>query len=816
LTCEINRKNYKLSLISLHSQSNWASLGWASAALLKSSFWRNTINKVCMNVFTLPAKFIWILLFAVAVLPMHASAASWIDIASVPGVRVADKAERARFVKQFASAQIAYNFDDANTRVLLHEGDLAVDGNLRSGDIVVVTGNLTVAGNYHDYQDGIGVLLVVGNMQVDNLYSWGALYVGRDLNAKGLVLTVYNDFTFEVAGKVNARALVVSDKSGEYTLGNTPAEISDNASKAKHAMALRTLLPEFFTNPDQLEREAGDAMSFDYLGFDDGRAEERIQESGKLFRDQLAGAELTADADLALAGDTPVETQLALLQRDLLLAQLVASNPELNTALHAPLLAINDATVNEWLAINAPDAALPKLDDSALTRAVAERLIANGKPSAEIIQRLAASKSPDVRGVLAGGPELAAVLANQLANDTDAGVRFHAVREQRYLLSRETIAARVTDSDVHVLDVLAHVPLEFAQTKALIPKLSSDGLVHLAQSLFTQATGAQPSLMNLEQQVEIAQILLKTVKLDDVKNVYLVLPEPQQLELFDALIEAQRIDVGHVAEYTRSTAIMRKVADLALNNAKAIPAALAKNPRLPLSLQRLIFEQGKASGVKADDDYDTHPIDTLAELLGQASMDQRLVDASVELAIARNELRDDSPGIQENLFARKLSVANLTRLDSKLRGTEDWSLTLLSQPHATVDQLRTALPRWYEDDAALQAELKALSAANGTEFFIALAKAKSPQLREVAARNAATPSKSLIALVADADPDVASAVRTNPNLPRAQRFAAAKTLSGSDVGYLNYFNFSTEELKALIAELPEAALKREARVLLAR
>ena len=630
------------------------------------------------------------------------------------------------------------------------------------------------------------------------------------------MLTVYNDFTFEVGGKVNARALVVSDKSGDYTLGNTQAEMSDNAIKAKRAMALRMLLPEFFTSPDNLEREVGDEMTFDYLSFDDARAEKRIQEPGMLFRDQPAGAGLAADIDLALAGDTPVKTQLALLQRDSLLAQLVASNPELNAALHAPLLALNDATVNEWLAINAPNAALPKLDDASLTKAVAERLIADGKPSAEIILRLAASKNPEVRGVLAGGPELDAKLANQLANDADASVRFHAVREQRYLLSRETIAARVLDSDPFVRQVIAHVPLEFAQAKTLVPNLNGDGLIHLAQSLQTQAVGAQQSLMSSEQRVEIAQILMKASKLSDVKDAYLVLPEPQQFALFDDLIQAKRMDIEHVAENTRSVAIMQKIADLAIENSAALPEDLAKNPRLPLNLQQLIFEQAKASGKKADDDYGAHPIDTLAELLGQASMDQTLVDACVELAIARNELRDDSPGIQENLVGRTLSVANLKRLDSVLRGTEDWSLTLMRQPNATPDQLRSALPRWYDDNAELHAELKAQSSKTGAEFFAALATAKSAELREVAAGNLTTPAESLAVLVGDAAPDVASAARTNPNLPRAQRFAAAKELTGSDIGYLSYFSFAPDELKALMAELPGGALKREAQVLLAR
>ncbi len=744
------------------------------------------------------------------------SAAKWINLADLPGVRVADKAERAGFRQRFGHAQIAYNFENAGTRVLVHDGDLRVDGNLANGDIVVVTGNLSISGNYHDHKDSIGVLMVAGNIQVDNLYSWGALYVGKDLNAKGLVLTVYNDFTFEVEGKVNARVLVVSDKSGGYTLGTTKAEISDNAKAKQRGMALRSLLPKFFTNPNELEREAGDALSYDYLEFDDDMAEKLIDSAEPLFRAQMAPATLIADSELALAPDTPVKTLLTLLPRDPLLAQLVASNPELHTALHASLLALNDPIVNEWLAINAPQATLGKLNDSALTQAVAERLIADGKPSAAVIARFAASKNAGVRGVLAGGPELDAKLANQLANDPDSGVRFHAVREQRYLLSAETIAARVVDADPFVRDVIAHVSLTFAQSKALVPNLSGDGVIYFAESLQKQVIGAQPSLMSMEERLAIAEILLKTAKLADVKDAYLVLPEPQQLALFDALIKVERMDIGHVAENTRSVAVMQKIADLAMANSQAIPEDLAKNPRLPLNLQRLIFQQAKASGKKADDDYASHPVDTLAELLAQDSMDQSLVDAAVALAITRDELQDDSGGIHHALFGRKLSPANLASVDKVARGSEDWSLILLRQPHATPEQLRTALPRWYEDNAELHTELKAQNSKTGAAFLAALAKAKSPELREVAAINFTTPAESLTQLVDDANDDVARAARTNPNLPRAQRFDAAKALVGSDIGYLSYFAFTAVELRALMSELPEGALKREALVLLAR
>ncbi len=54
----------------------------------------------------------------------------------------------------------------------------------------------------------------------------------------------------------------------------------------------------------------------------------------------------------------------------------------------------------------------------------------------------------------------------------------------------------------------------------------------------------------------------------------------------------------------------------------------------------------------------------------------------------------------------------------------------------------------------------------------------------MAAINFATPAESLAELVADANDDVARAACNNPNLPRAQRFDAAKMLTGVDIAML--------------------------------
>lgn len=69
------------------------------------------------------------------------------------------------------------------------------------------------------------MLVVLGDLVVRDLVSWGSVYVAGDLRAEGIVYGYYNDFTFEVEGKVHARALVLYDKSASYRAGELEVEV---------------------------------------------------------------------------------------------------------------------------------------------------------------------------------------------------------------------------------------------------------------------------------------------------------------------------------------------------------------------------------------------------------------------------------------------------------------------------------------------------------------------------------------------------------------------------------------------------------------
>ncbi|MFJ1569527.1 hypothetical protein [Streptomyces erythrochromogenes] len=122
-----------------------------------------------------------------------------------------------------------------------HPGDLVVPEDLALDNALVVDGDLIVHGFLDDYVRDIGMLVVLGDLVVRDLVSWGSVYVGGDLRAEGIVYGYYNDFTFEVAGQVHARALVLYDKSASYRTGELGVEVESYHPPKEQLRAARDI-----------------------------------------------------------------------------------------------------------------------------------------------------------------------------------------------------------------------------------------------------------------------------------------------------------------------------------------------------------------------------------------------------------------------------------------------------------------------------------------------------------------------------------------------------------------------------------------------
>lgn len=96
-----------------------------------------------------------------------------------------------------------------STEAAIHHGNLTINGDVQPPSLLLVTGNLTVNGRLDD-TDSIAIL---GNLHVQHVASEAWFIVGGNCVASGFVFGVYNDCTFEVLGKLHARAVITDDHS---------------------------------------------------------------------------------------------------------------------------------------------------------------------------------------------------------------------------------------------------------------------------------------------------------------------------------------------------------------------------------------------------------------------------------------------------------------------------------------------------------------------------------------------------------------------------------------------------------------------------
>ncbi len=688
------------------------------------------------------------------------SAADWIRTGDLP-LREADAAERARIRESLEGTQIRYNFDDESTRVLVHDGDLAVRGHFDNGDLLVVHGDLIVEGTYDDYLEGIGVLVVEGDMRAHDVYSWGAIHVAGQMTVRDVLMTVYNDFTFEVAGEVNARLLLVSDKSSDFREGEIGISLTDDADDSEYEQALRQLLPEAFTGPGHFELELDPPLYV--FQPDQDWLRERMHQGRSPFRTSVAPPALVEQALQALAADADTAQLKALIAEDPLLAQLVAARPGLAPELVDALAARGDPRVDQWLGQTAPWH-LADRDPRELSEDAARALALNENTPAKMVAALAEHPLADIRVLIASREQLADASLDRLQADDDAGVRERFWRVHAWQTAfgwnpgEAAIAARLVDEAAGVRDAMVQADLDAGQFAALVPRLTPEGLAGLARQLREIRERRVPSRLASAEVDTLALRLLDLPRASagsprDAAGMrtfaWLALDpanagERMRTEVESAIAELSRrsppgLDLLQIASHARQGEVLQRLAGLlGPPQVEELAEALARNPRLPLPLQLHIVERAAAGPAGRGEIGTPTPEVALDELLQNDHIHPDAIDATLDL-ILRRGIRPEDGSYQNSFFhLRKLPATAIERLDRRLRGSEDWALTLMLQAHADRAQLTRALARGYDDEAELQAELAAASKLDDEGFWLALAQASARQLREAALHPAAS------------------------------------------------------------------------------
>mgnify|MGYP001806442409 FL=1 len=745
------------------------------------------------------------------------AAEGWVSAATLPGLQPLTVARHAAQAKQLEGTPIRYLVAAGPEGGQLHAADLVDAGSLDLDVMLVVTGNLHIAGDFDDGR-GSGHLIVLGDMAVDNVLSWGALQVGGDLNARGVVFAYYNDFSFGVQGKVNAAGLVVHDKFNGYTAGKLGFDLGDGNGGEGHdaeaGKALRLLQPALFTDPEVLELD--EYSSLGSLGLDYDITHQWVLARRPLLRAQPAPLELVAQAEAAIAADTPVEDLRALIGKDVLLAQLIAARLDVPAALHADLLAVDDPIVQRWMAQVAPAASFAQRRTS-LTPEVAATLAAHPDTDAAALATIAADSDPAVRLTLAERDTLPLDLREKLANDADARVRA-AVLDNT--LGEATRAKRVADEALEVRRVVASLSLDAEQTRRLLAESDGELRQALARSLQAQAEFRAPARMDEADRSAIAAELLDSAaslagedyhRRQFATAAFLALSPDAQAARFDAAL--RQLDLDVVVEFTPSVAVMQRLVALAAEYDAPIPEDLGSNLRLPDALQEAIVDAAAAfdPSESDQDSYDPTPDDALENLLYNDAAAEILSDArflQITQLILDRGIRPADGSVQNAYFHYDhFSAEAIDAIGRRLRGNEDWALTVLMAPAATREQLVPALARWYDDEEVV-AELQAMADLDDGAFWTALANAKSYNLREAAARSRHAPVELLARLVDDPEQDVRMVACWNRRLPA--ELAVQLATRGKTCAFGNPA-LPLATLETIANEAPSNELRRTAR-----
>jgi hypothetical protein len=213
---------------------------------------------------------------------------------------------------------------DQGVQVHLHKGDLTIDGSFANTHVLVVDGNVTMRGSYDDYRGGgVGILLVLGDLLAEHVVSWGSIAVTGTLKATGLVYAYYNDYTFEVAGPVRARAVIVFDKSTNAPRVQAPVVQNDDG--AGTALAVRHFVPELMIEDVLDKTDAESAELAAVASYETART--RIAAGEPIFRESLGPESLATDVLRLFKPGVDAAARARLARTDRLLALVIAARP---------------------------------------------------------------------------------------------------------------------------------------------------------------------------------------------------------------------------------------------------------------------------------------------------------------------------------------------------------------------------------------------------------------------------------------------------------------------------------------------------------
>lgn len=128
--------------------------------------------------------------------------------------------------------------DSGDADVLLHEGDLTIDGDFFTWirpftGWLIVRGNLEIKGSIGDSLDPESSIIVTGDLRADNMVTRGWLEVHGDLRVRQNLIFLDNDCSTEIFGDVSAELVYTKYHYVKIHGSLTGAVISGDANRYK-------------------------------------------------------------------------------------------------------------------------------------------------------------------------------------------------------------------------------------------------------------------------------------------------------------------------------------------------------------------------------------------------------------------------------------------------------------------------------------------------------------------------------------------------------------------------------------------------------
>lgn len=667
------------------------------------------------------------------------------------------------------------------------------DGDFNNSANVIMKGDVVIKGNYTS-TDG-GKLIVLGNLTANNIVSNGTIHVTGNLIIDGAVYA--NEVSnFTVEGNITSKVFI-NNKSNVKSK-NIKTSVLIDQKNTDYASLYRYINPIVYAYDDianyklpvSLEEiNLNRVPEFDVFAHYAGNFEDGV------IRKEVAQANLFEEYKKAISNQTPSAELLRMVslpKLDTLLAIALASRDDLPATSLQKILSNQDDAVLFALAENPNTSPELLVKISEVNSSGAGYAAQNDKLPLQKLNELVNNKDENYRYAATHSKKLNTIQLEKLATDKDEDTRLSALENYSGKLeSRKIIQRNITHENTDIkLALLANNPyLTVEDYQILLEDESLDENKEPVIQMEVVNHLLQPSMYlafkntTQQQRVELLKNLSQNTENENILSLALVALDPsdQQAILKNKNSNTKNLFNQQLAFFTQDHNVMRQ---LLSSNQPEVLAELASNQSTPEKIQSALLENlPSISKVKSsampEVQFKTQ-FEIYKNLAFNRNIDPKIRTSVIEFCagLEKSPSFCESTATIFNLAEQNINLL-INAKDKKLK--KEMLYNLYQQSFAS----EVAVKQKEFESVDLQNEFNSIKSLNGVAFWTALATAKSPYIREIAACNHNTPVEHLKRLRNDRYINNNKSVLLNPSYP-ANLLLEDKILTKEQVYNANY------------------------------